>query len=257
MKLKLLFFPIAVIVSLSLIIGFISPEFSNIKEKRNSLKLKERTLKDTIERKQNIISLTNSLDLNQEKEILIKNYLPSSKYEEEIINKVYKIAIDSKVSLIDLIFSNKGLKNKLPSAVRKEEIILEEEGEKMLVVEPKEMGVNVELLGTYENVRSFFSNVYAMEKFNNISSIDISKVGEKSGEEPEEASGSSNNLLKVTVNINFNYLAPISVNKNYSLEIFSRKNFDFSLADELEKMIVKKIPSVEVGATGKNNPFVP
>ncbi len=256
MKLKLLFFPIAVIVAVSLIIGFISPEFSNTKEKRSSLKFKEKTLSNVIEKKQNINSLIDSLNSSQEKEILIKSYLPTSKYEEEIINKVYKIAIDSKVSLINLTFSAESLKNKLPSNAKRQEKISLAGEEEVLVVKPKDIGVSVELLGTYENTMDFLDNVYIMEKFNEINSIDISKVSEKSDEGSEEASAAGNNL-KTTVDIRFSHLAPISVDKNYGLEVFSKKSFDFSLVDKLENMIIKKIPSVEIGATGKNNPFMP
>ncbi|GBE17238.1 hypothetical protein BMS3Abin15_01077 [bacterium BMS3Abin15] len=257
MKLKLLFFPIAVIVSISLIIGFISPEFSDVKEKRDNLKIKEKTLKDVMERKQGISSLTGNLDSNKAKESLAKSYLPASKYEEEVINKVYKTAVDSKVSLINLMFSDEGLKSNLPSDTMQQEEAGSIAGRgKISVVKIRDVSVSIELLGTYENMRVFLGNIYTMEKFNDISSIDISKVKESSGEETEEAPVTSNNL-RATIDVKFNYLTPVVANKDYGLEVFSKKSFDFSLVDKLENMITKKIPDVEVGATGKSNPFVP
>ena len=245
MRLKILFFPFALIVSVVLLIWFISPEFAVIKNKADELNSEEKTLREVINKKQNLNSLEASLKSNADKESFVLNYLSSEKKEEEIVNTLDYLAISSGISLLDLAVADTKA-DKIPSispvadsAENSEEALKNRSA-------VKEIEVELNLVGSYEGIKSFLNQVYKAEKANDIYFVNISR-------QPESDS------LLADVKVNFSYLPQVRLNVNDGLNepIFSQKRFEFAIVDDLINLASSKIPEIEIDSTGKANPFLP
>ena len=240
MKLKILFFPLSLATAIVLFIWFIHPEFSQFKEDRNELDAQRNILREVKIKKQNINNLNASLDDNLDKEKLILEYLPPFEKEEDIINALNYLATSSGTVLVDfeanIVKGNLG-RSKIPKTG--EENAAE-------TVKHKTKAI-LNLTGSYENIRSFFDQIYRMKRANNISMVNISS-------QPE-----SENLL-AKAEIYFDYLpqSRLSLENELSDPIFSQKSFDFTVADKVKELTGgDNISKLETGSVGRSNPFLP
>lgn len=246
MKLRILFFPIAVIISAALIIGFIYPDILTIIRKRGELENEVRMLNGAEKRKENVISLLQDMKSNETKSKEVMDYFPDQKYEEEIINKINRVAIDSGTVLTNLNFpSSKNVSKRSDVASQANVIDVTSEETPDIISSPKESVVELELFGSYKDIGSFLNRIYAMEKNNIIDSIVIS---ESAGED-----GNSGLMAKVT--ISFGYLPLVNVSDEYQADIFSNSQFNFGVIDRINSIIARKIPSVTIENAGRSNPF--
>lgn len=242
MKLKILFFPIALVTSIVLFVWFISPEFSVIKDKVSELKSEEKSLQEIMDKKQNLSSLEANLNRNADKEEFVLSYFPSIKKEERIVNMLDYLATSSGISLLGLemtcVKTNSALAVSNP-VENSEEILKNKKTVKKIEVE-------LNLAGSYEGIKSFLDQVYKAERANNVYLVNISN-------QPE-----GDNLL-AKADIEFSYLPQIrlSMDDNLAEPVFSQKEFNFASVDDLMNLIGGKIPEIEVGSAGKANPFLP
>lgn len=245
MRLKILFFPAALAISIILIVWFIAPEFSIIKDKMSELNSEEKSLQEIMDKKQNLNSLETSLISNADKESLVLNYLPSVRKEEEIINTLDYLATSSGISLLSLTATYAKASNALSASAIANQAGNSEEALKSEIA-AKKIEAKLSLVGSYEGIKSFLDHVYKTEKANDIYFVNISR-------QPESDS------LLAKVNVNFSYLPQISLNVDDSLAdpVFSQKEFKFAIVDNLMSLISGRIPEIEVGSAGKANPFLP
>ena len=102
MRLKFLFFPIILVISLSIFIGYIWPEINNLKM-ANDEKIKNQGMLQDIAAKQAAIAKIDSqMTSNSADTATINNYLPSTRVEERILSGVNFLASDAGVSLANI-----------------------------------------------------------------------------------------------------------------------------------------------------------
>ena len=76
MRLKLLFFPLSVAISLLILIVYAWPELGKLRSGMKSLDENKKVLATAIQKNKNIENIKNELDQNQDKEAFVKSYLP-------------------------------------------------------------------------------------------------------------------------------------------------------------------------------------
>lgn len=260
MKIKILIFPFCLVLSFIILVMYAKPEFSDIGNTKTKIKNKENTLSEIKQKNERIDSLIRNLNANQDKENLVLRYLPNSKEEELIINSVFQSAVNSSIYLSNLgVTYQKKLFNISPQFENSRLNGIPEASaiDPSLPAGPTSIDIasaKLNLVGTYENIKTFLNQIFAIEKENNISSIKIYKnqnPGEQSGE------GGNANNLNTEVTVSFDNIPPLELKKDTIHSVFSRSDFDFSVTNDIEKLFNRKVTALEVGSAGKSNPFLP
>lgn len=248
MKLKILFFPVAVIVAIWASIWVIKPDIMKIKSDMALIETKETELQNVQNKLKTINSLVASLDANAGKVKVINDYLPVVRDEEEIINKINQRASDSKVKLFLLSI------NDPDSSQGAKKVPVPADPELVEPVKVKTVSVSATVVGDYEDIRTFLNHIHSMERINNIRSTEIGYGQSNNGTDKSSGTGSE---LTATIDMDFDFFPPVAVEKNANLSVFSQPELDFSVVNKVEKLIEEKVANVTAGETGKSNPFKP
>ena len=255
MKLKILFFPLALILCIVVFIWYIKPEFGKMRSNNANLENKGKELADLIEKEKNVSDLIANLDAQPEKEKIALGYLPQYERQEKIIDLLNFLAGESLLAV-----SNISVQKASPVKV----ISGNPEGDKaqnMNMPQLSETSASVSMAGSYENIKNYLGYIFAFGQMNSVESVSISKVsaGESEGEAGENESGSNSGaaILKADIGIKFNYMAPVVSVSGFNDPVFSRSEFDFSIVDEINKTTErgKIVPGIVVDGKGRPNPF--
>lgn len=241
MRLKFLFFPIIIVVSLVIFILYIWPEIGNIKRINEEKIVKMQEIQAINDKKMALELIGKQLSENSETESIIKNYLPENKTEERIINEINYLAGDANVSLADILLNSK-------KTVAAAAVAGGVDNTNVIQTVP----VKISLIGNYEKMRIFFDNLQRMPIFNSIKSINITK---QVTTPVDDANIGVSDYLSVIVDVDFGYLRPMTIN---SQQIVGFKvGLDNGTVDVLKKYISQKAQPVGSGndPKGKTNPF--
>jgi hypothetical protein len=267
MRLKFIFFPIVVIVSVWMFVFFTWPaigEASKInKEKKSRLQLLEAVQKKQAEIKKTGIQI----DDDVKGTAMIYDYLPEKKMEEKIIGEINYLANDagvfiSNISLRSVASSNvKTMTNNTFDANRKaisstiEEVDLD--------------GFLILVAGNYSSIRLFVDELQKINLFNNIKSLTISNRNKEKDLKvsAEESAGSTQaDMLEAEIAIDFGNLKRGELDENGELSDDKVEKLDPILDNEflpvLKKYISQKTITAEAFMNsntikGRTNPFLP
>lgn len=258
MKLKILFFPLTLIICIVVFIWYIKPEFVNIKNNSASLKNKEKELADIIEKEKNVSDLIANLDSQPEKEKLVLGYLPPYERQEKIIDLLNFLANESLLAVSNinvqkdsLAKTNKGNSGGGEPAAASD----------INMPPVSSAPASVSIAGSYENIKNYLGYIFSFGRMNNIESVSISKVpaegSESEGDESESGSGGETGVLKADIGIKFHYAAPVASVNDFNSPVFSLSEFNFSVTDDLNKAIEggKIVPGIVIDVKGRSNPF--
>lgn len=189
MKLKILFFPITLILSLTVLIWFAKPQWEEYQTKKTELN-------ETIEEKQQLEKGMRSLSMalsdyelmDKDSESFIMNAIPKNKDSDNLVAEIHKNVMDSGVFLV-------GTKFKEVSATSSKPRPNEEIG--YVPPELKEVNVEVEIVGEYLNIKSFVEKIDMENRFSMPNEVSISKVNENKSE--EEGDSAVINLVKARI----------------------------------------------------------
>lgn len=272
MRLKSLFFPVVVLVSLFIFISYIWPEISNLKDINKKKIINEKSLQDVRNEQTAVKSIGTQLAGNSEIGTIISSYLPAKKAEEKIIGGINYLAADSGVflesaSVKDLYVEDPYGAMAVDSSASSESAASTEgaEGDPALALNDTNKLRFIETIigvrGDYEKIKLFIDQVEKMPMLNDIKSLSISRVKEtaSSGSGDGETQQVSSNLL-ATMTINFGYMPLLEVDNNKLINF--KVAFDTSAINVLKQYISQKIDSSNylVGNTdgkGRPNPFIP
>lgn len=257
MRLKIIFFPAVLIVSISLFIGCIWPEYEDIeKVKKEELKSSQKILDDILTKKKNMNGLVGELNQNKNKEDLVLKYLPADKKEEDIVNGINYLAANSGMSLVIVSFEE-AKENK--SAAGTDLAAGAAAAGSLEGVTAKFIKAKINATGKYENIRSFLGGLYRVKMLNDISLLSISKFDQDNAKTNLTEESLPEDLLMIDASADFGYLPDNRGDKELkSASIFSKKNFDFSPFETMERLVSgSNVPGIDMGAIGRNNPFLP
>lgn len=261
MRLKIIFFPAVLIVSISLFIGYIWPEYQNVeKVKKEELKSNQKLLEGILIKKKNAKKLVSDLDQNKDKEDFVLRYLPADKKEEDIINGVNYLSTNSGLSLIAVSFEEVKENNSVSenatgtgsAATAAATGYPESRNAKFIKAK-------INATGKYENIRSFLGSLYRMKMLNDISLLSISKSDQNNMVPSPEGETPAEDLLVVEISADFGYLPNSHDDNELKLaSIFSKGSFDFSSFETTERLVSgSSVPNIDMSAVGRSNPFLP
>lgn len=250
MKLKILFAPFVIVLSVMLLIWFVWPAFQNLGKDREDLKVKQDALETIKAKKENILKMKSTLEQNSDKENFVLSYLPNRKKEEKAINSINFLAASSQVSLININIET-------PKEKVQEEVIQTPEtsfaaatsggtGDAQtapLKKQIKYFTARINISGGYENIVQFTNRLNKMEFLNKIEQIKIERKDVEEGQ-----------VIAAEILADFGYLSPITVGSDFSSPIFTQ-TINLDLVDGIIKSMMEKAPILEEGVKGRSNPF--
>jgi hypothetical protein len=255
MRLKSLFFPIILVISISIFIGYIWPEIKNVKMINVEKNTNAQSLQFIKEKQAAIESIGTQIANNSNIGSVINDYLPNKKVEERIIGGVNYLAMDSGVSLLDVSLKNPNVTNSAFSGNTAEE--------KTSAVNTDELQfseVAISISGDYEKIKLFIEQLQRISLLNDIKSLTIAnqiKNVPDSAANPDETSTAISSTLSASVVIDFGYLPSFGIDGSKVAKLDSK--LDTDVIDVLKNYISQK-PGLVVssaGNKGKANPFLP
>ncbi|MDD5463667.1 MAG: hypothetical protein PHP62_00800 [Candidatus Moranbacteria bacterium] len=256
MRLKFLFFPIMLSVSVVIFISFVWPEINNIKQINEDIIAKKEELRVVNDKNAAIELLGKELVDNADVQNVVKRYLPNNKTEERIISEINFLANDANVSLLEISLKS----GEKPNAPVVKNISPSDSQEGLNEVNLLQtIPVEISIAGEYEKIRIFLNNLQRMPVFNVVKSVKIAKQ-ENEGTDEQTTEGepvvNNSNLLLADVEINFGYLNAVKIN-NQKVEKFNAI-LDNETIVALKKYIPQKAQLIGEYTVpeGKQNPFV-
>jgi len=258
MKLKLLVVPFVAILTVYLVIWQIVPAYfgpEGVDAYRQGLEKINQKLVDIENKNANAAKLASALNYNAEQQVVLRQYLPEKKKDEEIINSLSSIASQNGISIVNIGVGD------ISSAMSAEESNLVNEqlsdptfdmGVDGLIFEDvivsnenllQEFNVDTTAVGSYENTRKFIVELTKLKRFNEIVSLKISPNLD------------SEDLFTTNMVIKFNYLNKVTSVANVDKKIFEDENFDMSVIKEINDATSADISTVDIGSVGRTNLF--
>jgi len=268
MRLKSLFFPIMMVLSLAVFVGYIWPEIQAVRKINEEILAKKAEMAAVTDKKIAIESVGKEISDTMEENIVFK-YLPQSKAEDQIIGGINYLAGAANVSLVDISMNSvEGESAKedagdavaLPASLVGVNTIMPQETANKSAL--KTTSVKIVLAGDYAKIRIFLDSLQRMPIINTIKSIVIAmQEAGKANIAPDVAPvvTASGDVLLATINVDFGYLATAKVN-NTQVEKF-KNVIDNEVISTLQSYISTKSQLVgddnaNGGEKGKKNPFL-
>ncbi len=153
MKLKILFFPIALLVAFMVTIFFTKPEWDIYKDRQGELDLLTKQLDDLKSGHDSIMNAAKKLNsLTSDQESLVLNAIPKSDNNDDLLAEIHKSAERSGVFIISTKVKSEALNG---SSKTSEEIIMEGSSKPTL----KQADIKVTVMGSYTDVFEFVKEV--------------------------------------------------------------------------------------------------
>jgi hypothetical protein len=239
------------VISVSIFLGYVWPSISDART-ANALYLQKQAELGQLEEKQQKIDDINNKITNDSVSIqLLSGYLPKTRTEEQVLNNINFIATSAGVSLANIALTN------VPPVVKQQQDdapVLD--GGQPLIADPTMpvVALDAETLlgftsakisasGSYENLQMFVDKLQHSGTHGKLKSFSIEKNKAEGGQ----------GLLVADLVIDFGYLSPIKFD-NQMLATFV-PTFDSAAVEPLKNFVSQKNQAIDIGNTGKTNPF--
>ena len=262
MKIKVLVVPSLAILSLVLIIGFIKPDYDTLQEQRKILEEKKMEVANIDAVVKNINTLNNSLDSQKETEGFVTRYFPKMLDQGRVIDAMNFLASQSGLLIIGVEI------NESVKEMEDEDIVLEATPSPLALpngsalpasvapyVAPvaRSYAATVTAQGSYENIKTFLEKMNRLDRIHSVSLFSVG-VNDKVLQASPTEEASSGELI-VTFEANFKYLIPQMVGSALSVPVFKEPALKFDVAKVTEEAITGNVPDLNLGETGRANPF--
>ena len=277
MKVKLLLFPLSIVIALALGIFWIQPMASEalmLRAKVNSAQEKLDKISQVVS---NIDRLDRSLDENNGNEVLVRTYLPEKGSDDRILDEVNFLSGDSGLLLLatgmDRVSSEAALAAQAASEAAADKAELDSVSASRGLIAPdsssstlpvfvssspmsriRSVDVSISVFGKYEQIRDFADRIYHANHFQRFLSVDIKKKEAK--KEGDAAPETAPDVLEGNIVVRFSFLPTAHVSEGSFLVAFDRSSFDFGLVQDLLVRATREISPLTVAPTPRSNPFL-
>lgn len=266
MRLKIFFFPLVLVISVSIILLAIVPEWGKAKIQKEDLEAKMQSLENITNKKKNAEALSSYVETKKDDVSFVNSYLPATQSEERAIDGINYIALNSGVVLGNIdVESVKADPIPVQESTGLDVPVMGSESMNAdgtpIVVESapqvRYTRAKVNVIGNYESLLMFLGKLDNIRFFSKIKSLEI-KI-----EEADSGSGSTtgtsaqqgSNILVADMVVDFGYLKKASVKDGYTNKLFEKSSFSTKTLEKLKEAVSKDIPELSPSDGSKTNPF--
>ncbi len=248
MRLKILMMPLAILISLVIVIGFVKPQIEVFQEKRVQLDTKKTQAQGMTTLLENINTLTASLEAQSEFERLMGRYLPKDLDQERIVDMFNYLASQSGVLVSDMAMKEVVLKSDASDS----DMPLDPSVPVIVSSRPKVKAYvgSIEVKGDYTGIKTFLDKVNHMNRFHKILNFSIATP---SSTAEEETPG----LLVAKLESQFEYFPAQQYDSALSLSVFSKKELGGDDWVAFQDWVTNTVPPMTGSDSGRANPFQP
>jgi Tfp pilus assembly protein PilO len=277
MRLKPLFFPVALLVAFVVTVGYIKPAIDQLLILWAEAATQSASLEDMQIKANNVTRLTASIDQNQSGEKSVNRYLPTTVDGEVILDTINFLAnqtgvaltvgIDMQAPASDPVAASATPAANSPVAPSGTASAGTPDVSSMVItdiapaVKLKTIPVKFSVTGGYINLKDFIYRLVYTNRYNDIKSFTIAHVEASSG--TDGATPTSSDALKLIIETEFSFLSPLkdsrTASANPTKEVFLQTSVDTKAPDRISAAIAKAnagVPDISLVEGGKSNPFI-
>lgn len=275
MRLKFLFFPVMLIISISIFFGYVWPEINTARETNQEYLKDQDLLRQASEKESAFGSVSEKIKQDPDVIQTVVGYLPQKRSEEQIVNNINFLATSLNITL-----ANIGLADSSLNATNQQSPLNTDAG----IVATSSTAVNAQtnkntpssinqesnvryteatitVSGSYEKLSSFFDQLQHSGMYNKVKSLTISiNKSTDAGTKTTDASGkvidvktNNSQLLTAIGVVNFGYLSPVKFDNKMASTF--QPSFSSDSIQFLKKYVAQKSQGINIGEAGKPNPF--
>lgn len=267
MNVKMLLFPLAVVIGLAVAILYVQPAYQSMQTHRTMLMQKQKVAESIGQKVRNAKALENDLNAKKTEEASVLQYVSETRQDDRIINTLNALAGQSNVVLVSLGMESNQTSDEETSPTGGDVVPLTAnllaDPPSMSVdpmmggiaevavapVKPKGVDVNVRVVGSYESVKDFSGRVARFDRFSHIASIKIDHAnGNGEGFDP--------NILQADIMLSVSYLPRLASESNSQSLVFDRSTFNLESVSKLAQKIIDGHSIANVEVSGSSNPFL-
>lgn len=251
MKLKLLIAPLLVAAIIILAIWVVIPGYRDLQTKKGELKSAQQKLSDVREKNRQASKLKQDLEGGTIDRDTVLKFIPPQSQDELVIGNLSSLAAGEGLTIYSLDVAANADKNAPAAGGRNNNAA----GNNAVTAGPTAgmLVVNAGISGEYEKMRSFINKLSTLARYNSISALKISKNAPAG----EGAPAPSGNKLQADLTLNFAYLPNSVSGIDINNSIFANGQFDTSVIEQIKNRFITSLAGINIGDTGKNNPFIP
>jgi Tfp pilus assembly protein PilO len=257
MKVKILIAPLLIVSIIALLIWLVYPAYSNgvdgAKEKQAEYNQEKQTLDTVSQKTTNLDSLSTALtnDVNKPKQDVLFKFIPASLKEEDVINNLSYLASGAGLSILNIAVAQPD-KASIPTSG-----LVDSSGQPIPVsaqapaaVLPDTVKVNFSVTGSYDQIKDALNKIYALERYNSVSSLSIGEAASGSG-------SASGNSLQASAVLEFALYKKSAVPADPLSPVFDSGNFDWATIQSITDSKSIDVLGLNVDSSGRENPFLP
>jgi Tfp pilus assembly protein PilO len=237
MRLKFLFFPVMLVISVAVFLGYIWPEIETAKLSNQDYLAHQQQLQQANDKQSAIDSLSNKMKQDPSVTQAVIQYLPQTRSQEQVINSINFVATSASVAL-----GNISLTDVSPAATDQGVAAVPAQGTANIPNSLLYTEATISASGSYDNLGIFLSGLQHSGMYNEIKSLTITG---NNATDPQ--------LLTANVTADFGYMPPVRFSSQM-LATF-QPSLDDSSVQLLQKYVSNKAQDIDLGSTGKENPF--
>ncbi|MGB2791756.1 MAG: hypothetical protein WBC29_04365 [Candidatus Moraniibacteriota bacterium] len=276
MKVKLLLFPLSIVIALAVGVFWIQPGISSALMLRTKDGQAQARLDQMDQVIANIDTLDSSLTKNDGDRQFVETYLPKMGSDDVIIDEVNFLAGESGILLVstDLKSVSSDLTKAAALQVQAEsdraEVAANSPGSLLNTGMPSDQEllftksspdarvrsteVSVSVLGKYDQIKAFVDRVYHANHFQDFVSVDIAEKPQ--GKTEVESANVAPDVLSANMVIRFGVLPKTTLSSGVLLDTFKTSAFDLAVVQDLRGRVTTELPMLDATPSERPNPFV-
>ena len=276
MKVKLLLFPLSIVIALAVGVFWIQPEISSVLALRTQDAEVVARLVQMDQVIANIDTLDRSLAENDGDRQFVEIYLPKVGSDDSIIDEVNFLAGESGILLVST-----GLKPVSSDIAKAAALQVQAESERAEVASNspgsllntgsvaspelvftksspdarlRSIEVSVSALGKYDQIKSFADRLYHANHFQKFVSLDITQKPQ--GQLGSESASTASDVLSADMILQFGVLPATVVSSGVLLDTFQSPAFKVSVVQDLRARVTNELPQLDAVPAERPNPFL-
>lgn len=276
MKVKLLLFPLSIVIALAVGVFWIQPEISSVLALRTQDAEVVARLVQMDQVIANIDTLDRSLAENDGDRQFVEIYLPKVGSDDSIIDEVNFLAGESGILLVST-----GLKPVSSDIAKAAALQVQAESERAEVASNspgsllntgsvaspelvftksspdarlRSIEVSVSALGKYDQIKSFADRLYHANHFQKFVSLDITQKPQ--GQLGSESASTAPDVLSADMILQFGVLPATVVSSGVLLDTFRSPAFKVSVVQDLRARVTNELPQLDAVPAERPNPFL-
>ena len=289
MKVKLLLMPLTIVISIALLIWYVYPAFSNgsdgLMDKYSQLKKENAQLADLESKSSNVDSLAAQLANDSEDKATLMEFIPDQVKEEQIMDNLNYLASSGGVALVDISISQPT--DSTTSTSNSAAVSVTPDGAASpatpdgtaapvtpdgaaspatpVSATPTDFSVKYSVAGTYSQVKSLLNKLNSFGRYDDVSSLSIKVQQAQSSQSTSSDAGSQTSSqnaasvadsLQTDFTLTFNYFKPVALSSDAN-QVFSSNKLDTSVIGQIKSSQNVPVLHLNIGQTGKSDPFIP